>query len=336
MKERAEAINQDKRTGDRRERLRRLIITTSVTTAYGLLIWLAFDLLGIADLMTSAILFWLPMAIGAISVYFYGWNSMIRWVILPILGISIFFGVILGSGLDGALCLLIIAIPFFLSAILGGILIAIVKFVLKKNGHVSIVLIALFPLLAGPIESQFNGTYEENEVVTTVVVNVPRVDVWDRLISVDSIEKEELSWSLIHAIGVPAPVSSRLEECGSGAIRHITWEQGIRFEEHITEWKRGEHFSYRVVVDQNSIPPEALDKHVRVGGEYFDVLDGGYRLLTLTDSTTLVELRCRYRLKTRFNWYARLWGNYIMDDFQRVILNVIRGRCERNACPEIT
>ena len=310
------------------ERLRRGLLILCITTSYGLLVWVAFDLLDIADLMSNIFLFWVPMAVGALGVHLYGWKTTFRGVILPVVGISALFGVVFLLGLDGALCLLILALPFLLSSIIGGLLVAVIRFITGTNGQMSLAVILLFPFLAGPIESRLDGRYEENEVTTSVVIDAERSVIWRTLMEIDSIRDEELSWSPIHAVGVPRPECARLDGEGIGGVRHIAWRNGIRFEEHITEWAPERSFSYDVVVHKESIPPDALDKHVRVGGKYFDVLDGGYTLTPLPDGKTLVELRCRYRLSTRFNWYARLWGDFILDDFQRVIPHLIKGRCE--------
>jgi len=65
-----------------------------------------------------------------------------------------------------------------------------------------------------------------------------------------------------------------------------------------------------------------------VGGPYFDVLEGTYRIERLNDRQVLLHLSSKHRLSTRFNFYAGLWTDFIMRDIQRNILRIIKRRCE--------
>jgi hypothetical protein len=68
-----------------------------------------------------------------------------------------------------------------------------------------------------------------------------------------------------------------------------------------------------------------------VGGRYFDILDGEFRLSPRPDGTVLLELTSRQRVSTRFNPYAGLWTDWIMRDLQENILAVIEARAEAGA-----
>lgn len=307
--------------------LRPAVISVSFGAGFGLTMWFLFDVAEIADLMTVTFLFVVPFAVGAISVYSFNLRSFFLYIALPVFSIILLFSLVFLLGIDGALCLVILAIPFLTSAVVGGLITASLQLILKRK-RANMLAIAALPFLVGPVESRFDGAYEENEVISEIVVYADRRAVWEHVTSVDSIEEHELPWTLIHAIGVPQPVSAMLDRQGTGGVRHITWHDGIRFEERIINWSEGTGFSYDFVVDTACLPLYALDKHVRVGGEYFDVLSGSYTLVDLSDDCTLIRLHCRYRLKTRFNWYARVWGDVIINDFQRAIAHVIKGRAE--------
>jgi hypothetical protein len=73
-----------------------------------------------------------------------------------------------------------------------------------------------------------------------------------------------------------------------------------------------------------------LDQHVTVGGEFFDVLQGAYRIDPIgpTDAGVTLHLESRHRVSTRFNPYARLWTDFLMADIQESILEVVRARAE--------
>ena len=85
---------------------------------------------------------------------------------------------------------------------------------------------------------------------------------------------------------------------------------------------------FTIAAQTDLIPPTTLDEHVRVGGPYFDVLRGEYRLEPLGSGTTRLHLSSRHRISTDFNWYAHLWTDAVMLDLQKRILFVIRQRCE--------
>ncbi|HEY5030436.1 MAG TPA: hypothetical protein VIK39_18675, partial [Candidatus Angelobacter sp.] len=70
-----------------------------------------------------------------------------------------------------------------------------------------------------------------------------------------------------------------------------------------------------------------LDEHVRIGGPYFEVLRGEYRLEPVSKDVTRLHLSSQHRLSTDFNWYAHLWTDAVMSDLQKRILHVVRNRC---------
>ena len=84
-------------------------------------------------------------------------------------------------------------------------------------------------------------------------------------------------------------------------------------------------FSIRANTD--SIPPTTLDEHVKIGGAFFDVLDGEYSLEPRPDGV-LLHLRSHERLSTHLNPYAEQWTDAVMRSIQSEILAVIKRRCE--------
>ena len=71
-----------------------------------------------------------------------------------------------------------------------------------------------------------------------------------------------------------------------------------------------------------------LDEHVKVGGRYFDVLEGEYELGPLAGGDTLLHLSSRVRVSTHFNAYAGFWTDAVMRSIQSSILQVIKQRAE--------
>jgi len=78
------------------------------------------------------------------------------------------------------------------------------------------------------------------------------------------------------------------------------------------------------------IPSTTMDKHVVIGGQYFDVLNGTYELEQLDKNTFRLHLYSYFKLKTTFNFYASWWAKWIMKDIQYNILQIEKKRSEEN------
>jgi hypothetical protein len=116
-----------------------------------------------------------------------------------------------------------------------------------------------------------------------------------------------------------------------GGVRHASFERGLTFIETVTNWEPEQRLAFTIKADTEHIPPTTLDQHVTIGGRYFDVLDGEYRIERLADGDTLLHLESRQRLSTDFNAYAGLWTDAVMNSLQSSILEVVQHRCEQQA-----
>ena len=86
------------------------------------------------------------------------------------------------------------------------------------------------------------------------------------------------------------------------------------------------HFSIKAYPYE--IPSTTMDKHVVIGGNYFDVLDGTYVLQQLSPGIYRLHLYSHFKMTTTFNFYASWWAGWIMKDIQNNILQVIKQRAE--------
>jgi hypothetical protein len=71
-----------------------------------------------------------------------------------------------------------------------------------------------------------------------------------------------------------------------------------------------------------------MDKHIVVGGDFFDVLYGTYELKKIVAKTYRLHLYSNFKLNTTFNFYASIWAGWIMQDIQQNILKIIKQRAE--------
>ena len=184
------------------------------------------------------------------------------------------------------------------------------------------------PYFAAPIESRMPRPQSIREVKTQITIHADPETVWRNIERVPNIADHEQGFSFFHLLGFPRPVEATLSHEGIGGVRNATFEGGVLFVETITDWRPQEALSFDIKADTGSIPPTTLDEHVTVGGPYFDVLEGRYRIEREGEGTVLLQLSSVHRLSTRFNFYSGVWTDFIMRDIQNNILGIIKHRCE--------
>ena len=81
-----------------------------------------------------------------------------------------------------------------------------------------------------------------------------------------------------------------------------------------------------VIVEASGVV--VTNQHVIVGGRFYDVLDGRYRIEPAGEGKVILHLSSRHRLNTHLGRYASWWSERIMDEIQGNILGVIRQRAE--------
>lgn len=280
--------------------------------------------------VSVAYIFVLPLILGTVPVLFSTreqLESYKTYLILP-WGITLtFFALAWAFKFEGMICLTIIVAPFLALGTLGAFIFRLIKLRNENNGT-KLYSTFLIPLVFLAIESNIEPTNQVHTVKTAIQVNSTQGQIWEQIKNVRNIKAEEIGRHFIHFIGIPRPLNGELDKEEVGGVRKITWEKGIKFEERITEWKDGQGFSYDIDVDPESIPPETLDEHVMIGGKYFDVIKGSYNIKESGNGKFIVELSCTYRVTTNLNTYSKLWADFILNDFNEMILEVIRNRCE--------
>jgi hypothetical protein len=132
----------------------------------------------------------------------------------------------------------------------------------------------------------------------------------------------------MYRIGVPTPEAGVLEKTADGWVRRITMGKGVHFDQVVMRIDAPALLECTYRFAEDSFPPQALDDHVRIGGEYFDVESTSYALEPDARGTRLT-ISMRYRVSTAFNWYAEPLARFLVGDFERVILDFYRTRSEQ-------
>jgi len=289
---------------------------------------------GAYDAMSGSFALLAPIAISAVAVYIAELRQRRGWLYYFGMGALVNVLFVVGTFLlyiEGLICV-ILAMPLF--AIVGGVAGLIVGAAFRSVRWMrrAVYCCALSPLLLGAFEQYMPLPQIVHTVERTITVAAPPADVWDQLMAAPAIRPEEIDDGLMYRIGVPLPESALAgQTAGGDLVREIRMGKGIRFDQIATDWEvcRRVRWQYRFAPDL--FPPRALDDHVRIGGEYFDLLDTEYTLQPRPDGTTSLRVALSYRVSTRFNWYAQPVAALFVGNFEETALRFYARRAEAQA-----
>jgi hypothetical protein len=290
---------------------------------------------GVASAMSGFFIYFAPIAVSAVSVYLAERTRRRSWSSYFWTGAMANALFVLGTLvvlIEGLICAIIIVPLFMFIGGLGGLIMgAICRWMIFPRTSVLsfVTLPVVLALVVPPTENvPLMGVIERS-----VIVNAAPEKVWPHLLNAERIQPNEVAHGWLYRIGVPLPeagVTARLDD-GKNLVRHITMGKKIHFEQRSNEWRENQfvHWKYRFADD--SFPPHALDDHVKIGGDFFDIIDTRYSLAPLTDGTTQLSVKIHYRVSTDFNWYANGVAKLLIGNFEDVILDFYRVRSERSA-----
>lgn len=279
------------------------------------------------DAFSWSFLMLVPYAMGALvtylamlsghplTLYHAIWYPLITTVLIGV-GLAVLsFGVIF--------CFLIALVFIGPAAILGGVTV----FLVRDNPKLATLLVMLAfmsPLVASPVEAQFDTAQKLTTTHTQIYIAADAATIWNQITTVPTISVAEQHTSWLNYVGIPRPISATLTYNGIGGERRSKFENGLRFSEIITVWEPSQQLSF-TIAETSDLLPKPLDL---VGGEKFDMVDGGYVLETLDDGTVLLHLTSQHVLETRFNKYGSYWTDLVLRNVQNHILKVIKARSE--------
>lgn len=313
-----------------------LWLAIGVGLTYGLGVRIMFGVGGLETLfgvMTVSFLFGVPFGLGALTVWVaerklpVGWGA---WLTLPWIPAFLALGSALALAWEGLICVLL-WIPLFMAlSSLGGLLAGLTRAALRASSQGRWVMagVMVLPLLGSPAELSLSLPEDQRVVENTIDIYAPAEVVWANIIRVPAFQEDEHHFALSHWIGFPRPVEATLSHEGLGGVREATFEGNVRFVETINAWEDQRRLRFAIRADTDAIPTTTLDTHVTVGGPFFDVLEGEYRLEP-QDGFVRLRLSSIHRLSTHFNLYASLWTDFILWDVQRYILAILKERCEQ-------
>ncbi len=283
------------------------------------------------SVMTMGFVFIMPIILGVVTLYFANSESRSSWIyriFMPWATASLCLLLSFITGMEGTICL-IMAVPIYLPlASLGGVVGGAFFTVYDSNRLNSFALGALLimPFIVSGVEERYPLDDKILQVDTSILINAPSDIVWSQITRIPKITEPQESF--FYTMGFPRPVEATLSYEGVGGIREAKFEKGLMFLETITDWDNQKKLTFKIRSEPANTPLTTLDSHVVVGGRYFDTLIGQYEIEKINDRQVRLHLFSRYRLSTRFNFYAEVWSDFLMRDIQQNILRVIRSRSE--------
>lgn len=282
------------------------------------------------SVMSIAFIFLLPVGVGALTIALsnidkvkkFSYRFFTPW--LPILG---FFVLTLLLNIEGWACWLMILPIFLIASSIGGLIAGYYK-LRKKNEKVYVSILVLLPFFISPIEQAIGTIPGQYEAYTFIDIHSSKEKIWSNVTRVKAISKSEDKGWFTNALGFPRPIKAELNYEGVGAFRKAIFDKGLVFNETVLSYEPQKKMVFSIKANPYDIPSTTMDKHIVVGGQYFDVLNGTYELQKLNDTTYRLHLYSHFKLTTTFNFYASWWAGWIMKDIQKNILQVIKERSE--------
>ncbi len=115
------------------------------------------------------------------------------------------------------------------------------------------------------------------------------------MVRVREIPAGEDHGKLTRFLGFPRPIRAELDFTGVGGRRQAVFSKGLVFEEVVKEYEDQKRMFFSIRADPHAIPSTTMDEHVVIGGDYFDVLDGAYRLEKLGEGLSPASVQSFHR-----------------------------------------
>jgi hypothetical protein len=302
-----------------------------VGLAYGLITYFVFRAQG--NLASLAYLGLVPMVMGALPLLFTDVDQIKNYVYIlfaPWLSMIGLFAALLAMLKEGALCILVLATPFWGAAVIGTLVATVVRGITLRGRkrRAAGVALMLLPFALVGLERRYMVREHEVAVASTTVVEAPADEVFDQLAIIEPIQPDEYPVGLLNRLGVPRPIAATVDKKGVGGHRVGTFERGLEFQELITAYDRPDRMTFDITVDPTQLEPTSTGRHALEGG-YFRFVDATYTVARLGPERARVTLTSRYVAKSSVNAYGELWANFIIGDFQDRVLQVLAGRFAR-------
>lgn len=308
-----------------------------IAALYGLAVRLLMDdpnrLVDIGGLFTVTFVGVLPFVMGAIPMLVASekqLKSKLYRAGAPALSVLVFILLCFLTKTEDLLCILIISIPFVVSAMVGGLITGYVVRRIRKNKG-TLYAVVLLPLATGWVGARTENGQIVETVRNEVIIAAGAQQIWPNVVRVAEIQDNEYDAGILNTAGIPRPVYATLDKDGLGGRRVGHFTDGMVLEEVVTEWVPGKRVAFTINIPPQGENVSIFRKHV-LGSGHVRFVDAAYTLEPLGGGRTKLTLASTYELQSEVNNYGRLWGQILLSDFQNRLLAVITQRCEQTGC----
>jgi hypothetical protein len=284
------------------------------------------------DPMSGAFIRFVPIAVGAVSVYVAEREK--RCSLGKCFGIGALANTMFVLGtllvlIEGLICAIVI-VPLF--AMVGGVAGLIMGAVCHATNWPKQIVgcVAALPFVLGAF-APGPSPVRTRTIERSVLIAAPREVIWAQLHAIHDIASTEVDGAIAMRIGVPPPESAVTHD----HVRRVTMGKHIYFDQVEIERREYEHIRWAQRFYADSFPPNAFDEHVVMGGPHFDIREVGYRLerqglehggLEHGGQATRLTLSLDYRVSTDFNWYADPVARLVLGNLEQVLLDLYASR----------
>ena len=223
-------------------------------------------------------------------------------------------------GLEGAVCLLMIAPLGLVVAMMGGHVGRVLAGAGERPLPGAMLGLVLLPGVAGMEGGE--TVAQLREVRSEIVVDAPPLEVWSGVVAFPPLPEPT---EPLFRLGLAYPTHARIEGEGAGAVRYCVFSTGA-FVEPITAWEPGVRLAFDVVES----PPPLVELSFRdVAPPHLDGYlvprRGEFRLVDLGDGRTRLEGSTWYEQRLRPEGYWVLFSDVIIARIHaRVLEHVAR------------
>ena len=280
--------------------------------------------------MAPAFILGVPIVVGAATVFIAERTQRRSWSYYAVAGAFanvLFIAGTLAILIEGIICAIVILPLFTLLGMFGGLLMGALCRAMRWRSPVLFGFAAL-PLVLAVVGPEGLPPSSNSVAVRSRVIDASPHAVWEQLRDARDIRDDEVGRAWMYRIGVPLPLEGVAAESDGSLVRHIRMGRGIHFDQVSTNWQTDARVEWKYRFFPDSFPPGSLDDHVRIGGEYFDLVDTVYTLSPESGGRTRLAIAMQYRVSTGFNWYAKPVANFLVGNFCEVILDFYAQRAQ--------
>ena len=272
-----------------------------------------------------------PVGMGALTVAFspLKWRMSWLYAIFAPWGVCTLLGIaVMLLAMEAAICVAMGLPIFFVCSSIGGVLICWWNRRRVPRGDSNLLgMLLILPLLVSPLEAKWQPPTTVREIHAVVVVDAPAEVIWNSFVTVPKIQPEEEHFAWFRVAGLPHPVEATLVNPGALGVRYASYDNGMQVVEPVQVWELHERYRFGVRFDPTTGQHTPLWSDVAT--EHLQVQWVEYRIEPLSDRQARLHLTSRYTLETPINPYAALWVDFLLEDFQQYILDIVTARAEQ-------